>query len=134
MTFRVDLTAAAYAFAPLTQLVGDKITWRVRDQGKGLPALVLTLVSGPRTYTLQKRDGLIGRLIQFDGWAETAEDAEALELAIVAFADTLTAEPFGGGFVESSRDGDDLDEAPQPSGATDFYRTSIDARIWHREP
>jgi len=133
MTFRADLTAAALAFAPLKSLVDRRISWRLRVQGEGLPALVLTLVSSPEGYTMRQRMGFTGHLIQFDAWAENGEDADALETVIRAFADTLTAAPFAGAFIENARDGLADDEAPQPTGATELSRTSIDVRIWHRE-
>lgn len=132
MTFRSDLSAAAKADAGISALAGRRVYWRVRPQGSPVPALVLTLIPTALDYTLTGPNALVERVVQLDGYATSADDADALEVAILTFLDTLRAAPFQGAFVQRFDDAGEPDTAPQPDGATDFYRASIDARIWHR--
>lgn len=128
-----DLYAALLADAGVTAIVADRISWVDRPRAEALPALVLQVISRPFTYTLHQRDGLVGVLVQFDAWGETYDQVVALARAVVAFTDSLTAAPFQAAFLETQRDGFEPGDGPQPDGAIDLYRTSLDVRVWHRQ-
>lgn len=128
-----DLYAALLANAGVTAIVADRISWVDRPRAEALPALVLQVASKPYTYTLQQRDGMVGALVQMDAWGTAYDDVVALARAVVAFTDTLTAAPFQAAFVETQRDGFEPGDGPQPGGAIDLYRTSLDVRVWHRQ-
>jgi hypothetical protein len=121
------------AHAALAELVADRIKWSVLPQGLARPAVVLSRVSGARDYTTQGRSGLVDSLVQVDCWGGTYGEAKLAARAVVTALDGLTREPFRGAFVEAERDSFEQGDGPQGSGAADFFRTSLDVRVWHTE-
>ncbi len=134
-SFTEDLTAAFTGFGPLAALVGRRIQWLTRPQAAALPAIVLQLVSAPRDYTMTSRVGLVGYLVQVSCWSDTHLGAKAVAAAVIALADSLTAAPFQGAFVENEREGFETLSSPQPNAqATGLYRTDLDIRFNHFSP
>ena len=127
------LRAALLADAGVAALVGRRVSWGARPQSSLLPAVILHNVSSPMTHTLRGRVGMTGHLVQIDCWGGSYAQAKALARAVTAALDALKAEPLQA-FPESARDDDFTQgDGPDPSGASDFYRTSIDARVWHSQ-
>lgn len=132
--FEKDLRIALVGDTALAALVtGPKNTvriWWKRRRQPVVPAIVLTKIpSGPRHYTYEARDDLVGYLIQFDVWAAEAEEAVDIKNALIARLDALTVAPFQGAFLQNERDG--FEPGAGPSGA-DLHRESFDARIFHK--
>lgn len=134
-----DLVAALLADAGLAALVGRRVNWMVRPRASALPAVVLQVVSAPETYTFQGRSRLAGHLVQADCWALTYLEAKWVARAATAAFDGMTLPPFFGCFVEGGRDLFEAGSAPQPpasaaadGGLVDFYRASLDIRVWRR--
>jgi len=123
-----SLVAQLLADAALAALVARRIKWLARPQASALPAVVLQVVSGPRGYTFAGPDGLTGYLVQIDCWAGTYPAAKGVARAAIAALGALSA-PFQAAFVEGERDSFEAGPA-----ATDFFRTSLDVRVWHQEP
>lgn len=123
------LRAGLLAHAALAALVGERVHWNVRPQGRGLPAVVLHRISGGREYHMQGRSELSGALVQADCWATSYAGALALKRALIDALDALEA-PFQGAFVESERDTFEAVAGPEPGGGTVLHRASADIRVW----
>ena len=127
-----DFVQALLGNAALAALVGTRITWMSRPQGAGLPAVVLQVVSSPRDYTMDRRESLERPLIQIDIWGGDYPTAKITTRAVMAALDTLRTAPFLGAFIETERDNWEAGDGPQSDGSTEFYRVSLDVRVWHR--
>ncbi|MDP3493426.1 MAG: DUF3168 domain-containing protein [Hyphomonadaceae bacterium] len=121
----------------LTALVGTRIRWDALPQGGSLPAIALHMISAPRDYTLRSRVGLTGFIVQMDVWSATLPAREAIVTALIAALDGL---PGGdspalirGAFIDNQRDTFELGQGPDATGAADFYRSSLDVRVWFPE-
>lgn len=125
----VQLTARLLAKAPLTGVVGQRITWGRRDQGGPTPAIVLHRIDGIPDYHSTAASGLVESRIQADCWGRTYGEAKAAATALKAvvsgarFAQGVVR--FDAIFVADERD-DTFDEA-----GTAIYRTSIDLNVHH---
>lgn len=127
-----DLRNALLASAGLSALVARRIYWDLAPQGAELPYVVLTLVTSPRGYTYQGRDGLTGHLVQIDAYAPTKAAVKAVARALDVTLEALGA-PFQKAFIESERSGRDTDDA-SATAATPLFRASLDVRVWRAEP
>lgn len=121
------------AHAPLAALVGDRIDWGVRAQGRALPAVTLQIVSRLPGMTYAGADGWEQSRIQIDAWGRTY-------LAAQQVADVLALPPAGllAGYrgdlpglrlrtmIAARRTDDDSDDAGP------VHRASIDVIAWHR--
>jgi hypothetical protein len=126
-----DLRTQLLANAGVAALVGKRVTWIVRPQGSELPAVVLQRISSGRDYTYQGLMPLTGALVQIDCWGGSYKDAKHLARAVIAALGALTT-PFQGAFVENERDTFERGDGPQTvTGPSDYYRSSLDIRLWH---
>ena len=123
------LIAALLANAGLTAFVDDRIDWLKRPQASSLPAITLQVASSPYSYTLNGRDTLTDRLVQIDIWGSTYASMKATARAVRLALDELNAVPMVA-FIENERETHEGRDDPGNDGSTDFFRTSIDARIW----
>lgn len=118
------------ADAGLSALVGTRIDWLKRPQGAALPAVTLQIASSPYEYTMKGRTKLVGRLVQMDAWAggfpPVVALANALKAALVGPYDL----PIHLLRLENERDGFEGRDDPDNTGSTDFYRRSLDVRVW----
>lgn len=130
---KADLTNYLLADAGLTARVGNRIKWELRPQGSILPALGLTMVSAPRAYTMKSRDRLTGYLVQMDVWAGTLATREAATEALILALDDMEGSALKAAFIENQRDSTEVGQGPDAAGASNFYRSSLDVRVWHRE-
>jgi hypothetical protein len=84
------------AAAPVTALVGNRISVRPRAQGDVLPAITLLLVSTAPTWNLQADSRLDSCRVQVDSWgasyAEAAALADAVRTALSAADRVLVSE------------------------------------------
>lgn len=134
---KTDLTAQLVADAPLAALVGERITWRVRDQGAGLPAVVLTRVWSAPDYVYRGQDRLRQHRVQVDVYAASEAQAEAVTSALFNDNDTGVLDRLSGlfrgrGFViDGPEDSHARDDAPGGDGGQDIFRTRFDVRLFH---
>jgi len=127
------LRAHLLAQVAITALVGTRIDWNVRPQGKALPAIVLHFVSGGGDYTMQRRTGFNDTVVQIDVWSATYLAALTISRLIKTALDDLRLPPLQA-FLESERHDFEANPAPAPTtGATDFHRVSLDVRIVHTD-
>jgi hypothetical protein len=127
-----ELVAYLLATAGLSALVSTRIDWLKRPQGESLPAITLQTASAPRDYTMQGRVGLVGYLIQMDVWGSTYKQTQDVLAALIPALDELDEAPFQGAFIENERESTEAQDGPDASTSTDFYRTSLDVRIFHQ--
>lgn len=115
----------------LSALIATRVVWLRRPQGSALPSITLQIVSGDHEYTMAGREGLVGSLVQMDIWAATYASMKDVERALIAALDNLKSAPFQGGFIESQRESSEAQDGPDASGSTDYFRSSLDIRVWH---
>jgi len=129
-----DLVAQLLADAGLSALVGDRITWNLRDQAGALPAVVLHLIDATRQRFLGgRRSGFEGAYLQADCWGSTFAEAKDVSRAFRAALDNLTG-AFRGSAEEHERDDAFLDPAPVGHRPAELHRTSLDVRVWRQAP
>lgn len=127
------LLALLAADAGVAALLADRIAWGARPTGEQLPCVVLFRITGVRDYHLQGRSGLVDSLVQVDCWAGTWLAAKSVARAIVDALDTPDQPTIQKAFVEGERDSFEEGDGPLPDGSSDFYRTSLDVRVWHAD-
>lgn len=129
------LTAALLGFAPLTDLVADRIHWDMRPQGGALPCVVVQDITARFSYTHSGRDNLVATVVQLDGYGATKATVVAIKRALIAFADGLSEPPLEAE-VRSARGDLEVGDAPPPDGvsASDIRRTLVELDIWTSEP
>ncbi|QAY77922.1 DUF3168 domain-containing protein [Sphingosinicella sp. BN140058] len=123
------VAAIVAPFAPAGATPTKAVFWGLRPQGSGLPALVLTIVTGSRPQHLKGFQSLRATTVQIDAWADDFDTAKALiEVAIAA---VLQPGTFAG--IKFGR-ATDIGE-PRALGeqtSTDYlHRQSVDLTIWH---
>lgn len=121
----------AYLLAALGGEVGNRIWWLRRPQASAVPAITLQVVSGTPEYTLAGREGMVGRLVQFDLWAASYPSMKTVERAVIAALDGLNETPFQGAFVEAQRETWETQGERGSAGFAEYYRSSLDVRVWH---
>lgn len=112
--------------------VGPRVSWGERNRGEGLSAIVLHLISAPRTYTMQGRVRLVGRLVQVDCLAKSFAAAKVLARQVIARLDALgdPSAPIQNAFLEAERDDSEAVDGPERGAADTIFRTSLDVRVW----
>jgi hypothetical protein len=117
------------ADATITALVGTRVDWDVRPQGKPLPSITLAMVDNRD----QKMDGpqvTRSTVIQADCWALKSIDAHTLaEAVIVELQPALTVGSvrFLGAFLTCTSSSEDTDNGL-------VYRVMVRGRIVHTIP
>lgn len=114
--------------AVLDLVPGDSIVWGRRN---GLPAVALWRVTGRPDYHLKGASGLEESVVQIDCWGASYGQAKMLARAIKAVISGRHGGVFRSIFIDNERDGHEAaDGASDPDTPSDFYRTSLDARVW----
>lgn len=120
------LTIALLAQGSITAQIADRLSWQLRPQGKGLPALCLHLISRPRTYHMAGEDSVSPGRVQVNCLAATRAQAKALADAVIAYASGLTA--LSGISVIHCDDERDLPPDHQADAVT--FGRAVDLLIW----
>lgn len=109
-------------------LVGTRVDWNIRPQGKPLPAITLERVVGDHAQTMSGLQVTQGPLIQVDCWASKYTDAAALRDAVIEILTTPAVQSgirfLGAGNVM------DADSSESTDGGI-VHRTMIRANVWH---
>jgi len=124
MNWKGALRARALAAAPVTALVGQKVTWVSRPQASALDALTFQRIFEDIPQHMGGFMGLNGALVQLDSWATTYDRANAIiDAAIEALvpAETSNGVRFDRAFVRRS---DDLPAEDVPNST--IFRASAD--------
>jgi hypothetical protein len=104
------------------------VHWLKRPQAERLPSVTLQTISGdwPQTY-----DGLQATRsprIQFDAWAESYAEAEAIRTAAVA---ALAPKATSNGIVFDNIQFEGERDFLERQGTTDIFSASMDLIVWH---
>lgn len=126
------LRAYLRADAALAALVSTRVEWLKRPQGSALPSVTLQIASAPRSYTMGGRVALVGYLVQMDVWAASYTSMKAVSRALIVALDGLIEAPFQAALIENERETTEPQDGPDATGSTDFYRSSLDVRVWHQ--
>lgn len=117
----------------IVELIVDRIYWNVRTQGEGLPAIVLTRISGKPGLTYKGSDGLWRSRVQVNCLGASNASARGLERAVRARLNAKAFEQdgiaFQGCFLDSVRD---LTETGTTDAET-IYCPSTDYIILYEE-
>lgn len=126
-----DFRAFLLGLAGVADFVGGRVHWRRRPQGGALPAVVLQIVSAPRSYNMKGESGLRRTQVQVDLIADSYTQVTALERLVlpqVSGARVVEGQTeFRGIFVDATREDDEETETGS------LFRASIDLTINHRE-
>lgn len=95
MDWQAAMRARALAAAPLTALVGQKVTWVSRPQRSALDALTLQTINEEMPQHMTGFDGLNPALVQIDAWASSHTKVTAI---LNAALDALIPAQTGNGF------------------------------------
>lgn len=117
------------AFAGLTALVSQEVSWGERAQGGALPAVVMNRIAGAPGYTMTGPEGLDMALVQVDSWGLTFSDAKLTARQVKAALAARSDARFTGLFLQAERD----DVTPAAEGQPAVFRTSLDVRVWFLE-
>jgi hypothetical protein len=114
--------------ATVSGLVGTRIDWITRPQGKALPAITLQTVSDPRPQHMGGNQDTRQTMVQADCWGGTYAASRGVADAVVACV--LPAANVGNvrflrSFVDNERDGAEETETGL------VYRVSVDLRVTH---
>lgn len=82
MSFEQILVSRLTGFAGLNALVGSRISQTIFPQGSALPAIRFTLVGVEVPRSMSADDGIRRATFQFDVAAETATNANAVEIQL----------------------------------------------------
>ena len=124
---------------PLTALVGTRITWLLRGEATGWPAVVLTSVSSIPEYSDEGAAGLRFTRLQIDCWAIDAGGLGGATIAINVAAQVRAALAN----IEINVDGvdfecvmaaeDGVDSVEQGQGGLVEYRRRLEYELWNTE-
>lgn len=70
--------------ATVINLVGNRVDWNARSQGKSLPAITLQIVSDPRPQHMGGNQTTRETRVQVDIWSLNYPDAATLREAVIA--------------------------------------------------
>jgi hypothetical protein len=122
------LTDLLLGHTALTTLVGAKITPSVRQQATGLPAVVLTRISGQRDYHMAGASGLTESRFQIDCYGKTWPQAKSVARAVIGrlsgFNGTATSSVIRSAMLDSERH---FFEGEDPEAV---HRVSLDFNVW----
>lgn len=129
MSFYQDLYTYLQTQAGLTALVSTRMYPVRMPQSPTLPALVIQKVARAREYSQSGDSNLANPTYQIRCWAETHEDAVALQVqvegALSAFSGTMGSETVYSAFIENVID--DFEEE------TGLYSQIVDVDFWHKD-
>lgn len=119
---KTALRARLKADATIAALVGDRVDWGLRPQGKSLPAISLTAIPAPRDYHMGGAQVTQHHLVQIDCWAATYKTADELRSAVIAELEPASGQ-FQGSFVIRDHD------MPERVETEVIHRASIDFKV-----
>jgi hypothetical protein len=122
------LRARLLANSTVAAMAGTRVDWDWRQQGKGLPAVTLQIVSDPRPQHMDGNQVTRMTLVRAHCWAETASGAANLAEAVIA---TLVPAADQGAvrFLRSFATLRGSDEETTPTGIV--HRQIVDLEVWH---
>lgn len=105
-------------------LVGTRVDWGARPQGKVLPAITLNVIGAPRDYHMAGADRTQQYRVQVDCYGETYASADAVRQVVIACLEPANGD-FQASFVERDSDEQDMTETGL------IHIASMDFKITH---
>lgn len=124
---KAALRSRLLADATIAGLVGTRIDWGLRPQGKPLPAITLTLIPTPRDYHMGGAQRTQFYRVQIDCWAATYLSADAVRHAVIAELEPASGD-FLGSFVIRDQD------MPERVENAEIHRASLDFKVTYVTP
>jgi hypothetical protein len=126
----VALRALLVAYAPLTALVGSRITWNEIPQGAADPNVSLFNILPGASYTYAGPSSLRGALVQINVRAQSFASAvavrDAIEARLSGFKGAQGGVEFGGIFLRSVR------SAKEKPTTVEYHTFQMDFEVWHQ--
>jgi len=123
------LRSLLLADSGLQSITSGRISWVVRPQGSGLPAMVLHRIGGQPDMHFKGPSGLVESRVQADCYGESYSQsvalARVLEAAVSGYAGTVSAVKFHAITVDSIR------SDHQVADPDEIISTSLDLMVWH---
>lgn len=119
---KAALRTRLLADATISGMVGQRIDWGLRPQGKALPAIRLTKIATPRDYTMEGAQATQFHIVQADCYAATFKAVQDLGDAVIA-----CLEPASGSFLASFIDRDR--DASERTETSEIHNRSLDIKI-----
>lgn len=110
------------ADATISGLVGGRVDWGLRPQGKALPAISLTLISTPHDYRMDGPQTTRQFRVQADCWANSYKSSQDVRDAVIAALEPASGS-FQQGFVERDFD------APERTEAGEIHRAVLEFKL-----
>lgn len=117
-----ELRALLLADATLSAIVGSRIDWGARPQGRDLPAIALHKISGSEWIHMNGPNGVFQARVQVDAYAKTDRAATEIARALNAALNCYR----GGGFRFIEQLNDSARMEGGGNGAGRPFRASID--------
>lgn len=141
MSIATDLRSFLLADGTIAGLIGTRLYPNLLPQSPTFPAMTFGWVSGNRFHHLDGAAGIAGPRVQFDCWALTYLEAEALfealRLALDGFRGDIGGSPptrrIQGIFSEGERDLYEDGAAIGSGSGAGLYRRSADFTIVYEE-
>ena len=132
MSWRNDLITRLRGDAALAARLGARIAWfeNARGWGQTYPQLVLQEISPGREYTHDGPDGLDEPRVQFDIYALSGGEIEAVEAALLAEMES-PANVGGTGFDHAFLEGRRMLPSADLADQTRVLRMSMDFTFFH---
>lgn len=133
MAFEEDLITGLLDSLGLPPLIGDRLSWIMRNRGEGLPAITIDDAAQGRAYSHQGAINLEGPRVQFDIWGETQTSVVAVRKALIVAVEGLAGQTHGqttfkGAFLVMAQDWTKQDRG---DGDPDS-RSTLHFTIWHQ--
>lgn len=119
--------------AGVSAYVDDRVSVAERNEGEGLPALVITKVSPGRDYHHRGADSLFEPMVQFDCYAVSYSEARMLADEVIGAIEPaafVNGVSFGQSFLRADRD---MTPPADKAGGARIYRISLDFNIFYKE-
>lgn len=132
MSWRGDLVTRLRGDAALAALVGTRVAWfEAARSWTAYPQIVLQEISPGREYTHDGPDGLDRPRVQFDIYAETGANIEAVEAALLAEMEEVETETGNTRFHDGVLEGRRMLDTADLGNQRRVQRLSMDFEFFH---
>lgn len=132
MSLATDLRTFLLADAPIAALVGTRVYRAVRNQGDGLPAIRVAVISDPSDHALDgvlsARDATVQIDCYDDDWIGVDALADAVETAFDGYSGAIGSRTCQASLMTSRND---IEDAPVFGNQQNTPRVSMDFSVMH---
>lgn len=132
MSLSTDLRTFLLADAPIAALVGTRVYRSVRNQGDGLPAIRIAIITDPSDHALDgvlsARDATVQIDCYDDDWIGVDTLADTVETAFDGYSGAMGARTCQVALLKSRQD---LPDSPEFGKQQNTPRVSLDFAVGH---